>query len=133
MFNPVAPYRDLLTTLYCLWHISQIQTCLCVVVGTGFVSTSPAFMSSDIHPAGPHPRLAQKTVIEPPWPRAVVSTQFAQQSARTAVVSPPLVGCVDWRIYYISIMLSFFVDMFYPSFIYSLYICKYRIYLKGNI
>ena len=25
----------------CLWHISQIQTCLCVVVGPGFVSTSP--------------------------------------------------------------------------------------------
>ena len=26
----------------CLWQISQIQTCLCVVVGPGFVSTSPA-------------------------------------------------------------------------------------------
>ena len=29
-----------------LWHISQIQTCLCVVVGPEFVSTSPAFMRS---------------------------------------------------------------------------------------
>ena len=38
----------------CLWQISHIQTCLCVVVGPGFVSTSPAFMrSSAIHPAGP--------------------------------------------------------------------------------
>ena len=37
----------------CLWHISQIQTCLCLVVGPGFVSTSPAFMrSSASHPAG---------------------------------------------------------------------------------
>ena len=26
----------------CLWQISQIQTCLRVVVGPGFVSTSPA-------------------------------------------------------------------------------------------
>ena len=30
----------------CLRHISQIQTCLCVVVGSGCVSTSSAFMSS---------------------------------------------------------------------------------------
>ena len=44
----------------CLWHISQIQTCLCVVVGPGFVSTSPAFMSSTSHPAGPHGWLVQK-------------------------------------------------------------------------
>ena len=32
-----------LTCIY-LWQISQIQTCLCVVVGPGLVSTSPAFM-----------------------------------------------------------------------------------------
>ena len=38
----------------CLWQISQIQTCLCVVIGPGFVSTSPAFMwSSGSHRAGP--------------------------------------------------------------------------------
>ena len=30
----------------CLWQISQIQTRLCVVVGPGFVSTSPSFMRS---------------------------------------------------------------------------------------
>ena len=47
----------------CLWQISQIKTSLCVVVGPGFVSTSPAFMmSSASHPAGPHDRLAPPTV-----------------------------------------------------------------------
>ena len=33
-------------TCICLWQISQIHTCLCVFVGPGFVSTSPAFMRS---------------------------------------------------------------------------------------
>ena len=45
MFNPVAPYGYLLPTVYLLWQISQIQTCLCVVVGPGFVLTPPDFMS----------------------------------------------------------------------------------------
>ena len=37
----------------CLWQISQIQTCLCVVVGPGLVSTLPAFMKcSASHPVG---------------------------------------------------------------------------------
>ena len=50
----------------CLWKISQIQTCLCVVVGHGFVSTSPAFMrSSASHPAGPHSWLAKKVIRAP--------------------------------------------------------------------
>ena len=41
-----------------LWHISQIQTCLCVGVEPVLFSTSPAFMrSSANHPAGPHFRL----------------------------------------------------------------------------
>ena len=54
-------------TCICLWQISQIQTCLHVVVGAGLVSTSPDFMRSiAIHPSGPHGRLAQKTVIGPP-------------------------------------------------------------------
>ena len=45
----------------CLWQISQIQTYLCVFVGPGFVSTSPAFMrSSASHPVGLHGRLAKK-------------------------------------------------------------------------
>ena len=43
----------------CLWQISQILTCLCVVVEPGFVSTSPSFVkSSASHPVGPHSRLA---------------------------------------------------------------------------
>ena len=40
-------------TCICLWQISQIQTCLRVVVVPGLVSTSPAFMRSiTSHPAG---------------------------------------------------------------------------------
>ena len=43
----------------CLWKILQIQTCLCVVVGPGFVWTSYAFMrSSAVSMAG----LPKKTV-----------------------------------------------------------------------
>ena len=45
----------------CLWQISQIQTCLLVVVGPGLVSTLHAFMRSCAsHPAGPHGRLAPR-------------------------------------------------------------------------
>ena len=51
-------------TCICMWKISQIQTCLRVVVGPGLVSTWPTFMRSIAsHPAGPHDWLAQKTVI----------------------------------------------------------------------
>ena len=54
-------------TCICLWQISQIQNCLRVVVGPGLDSTSPAFMRSIAsHTAGPHGRLAKKTVIGPP-------------------------------------------------------------------
>ena len=54
-------------TSICLWQISQIQTCLRVVLGPGLVSTSPAFMRCIAsHPAGQHGRLAPKTVIGPP-------------------------------------------------------------------
>ena len=68
---------------------------LCVVVGAGFVSTSPVSMrSSASHPAG---LLAKKTGKLSPLRGVVVSTQFAQLSARTAVTAPPLVGCVDWN------------------------------------
>ena len=48
-------------TCICLWQLSQIQTCLRVFVGPGFVSTSPAFMrSSTSNSAGSHDWLAQK-------------------------------------------------------------------------
>ena len=64
----------------CLWQISQIQTCLHVVVRPGLVSTSPAFMRSIAsHPASPHGRLNQKNNNQAPnyWGRKR-STQFAQ-------------------------------------------------------
>ena len=52
----------------CLWRISQIQTCLCVVAGSGFVLTAPVVMrSSANYPAGPHGQLAKKTVNRPPF------------------------------------------------------------------
>ena len=51
-------------TCICLWQISQIQTCLRVVVGPGLVSTTPAFMkSSASHPARPHGGLSKLRVI----------------------------------------------------------------------
>ena len=61
-------------TCSCLWQISQILICLCVVVGPGLVSTSPAFIRSiTSHPAGLHGWFAQKSVIGREG-----STQFAQ-------------------------------------------------------
>ena len=84
----------------CLWQISQIQTCLCVVGGPGFVWTLTAFMSSSArHPSGPHDCLSQKNIISGThfcgWK---VSTQFVQQVAKTAVTAPPHVGCVAWSL-----------------------------------
>ena len=63
MFNPVAPYRYLLPNLY--FAVEDIANP--GLFGCGLVSTSPAFMRSFVnHPAGPHDRLVQKTVIGPP-------------------------------------------------------------------
>ena len=64
--NPVGIGGVLDVCLCCggvggLEQISQFQICLCVVVGPGFVSTSPALMRiSASYPAGPHGRLATK-------------------------------------------------------------------------
>ena len=84
-------------TCICLWQISQIQTCLFKVVGPGLVSTSPAFVSSSAsHPAGSHGQHAQKNGKSGPhWWGRKGSTQFAQQ-LESAVIAPPLVGCVVW-------------------------------------
>ena len=69
--------------------------CVCVVVGPGFVSTSPAFMrSSASHPTGSHGRLSPPPQMANRASIAGVSTQLAQQSAITVVTAPPLVGCV---------------------------------------
>ena len=68
-------------TCICLWQISQIQTCLRVVlvVGPVLVLTLSAFMNSIAsHPSGPHGRLYQKMVIRPPLLGREGSTQFAQ-------------------------------------------------------
>ena len=58
--HPVALMDIGFLPCICLWHISQVQTCLCVVVGPGFVSTSPAFMRSNASntavPHGPLPK-----------------------------------------------------------------------------
>ena len=80
----------------CLWQISQIQTCLCVVVGPRFVSTAPAFMRST--PAIQRVRrtgLPQNSDSSYHCWGQEVSTQFAQKFV-TAVTAPPLVCCVVW-------------------------------------
>ena len=65
-------------TYICMWQISQIQTCLRVVVGSGLVSRSLAFRGSIAsHPMGPHGRLAQKEVIGPPLRGRDGLTQFS--------------------------------------------------------
>ena len=46
-----------------LWHISQIQTCLCVVVGPGFVSTSTAFMRSSGSAWPAFPKMVNRSPI----------------------------------------------------------------------
>ena len=85
-------------TCICLWQISQIQTCLFKVVGSGLVSTSPAFVSSSAsYPSGPHGRHAQNGKSGPHCWGVEGSTQFAQQLG-SAVTAPPLVGCVVWSL-----------------------------------
>ena len=81
----------------CLWQISPNQTCLSVVVGPGFVLTSPARMrSSASHSAGPHGRLATQQGKSAAIAGGLdVSTQFARLFV-TAVTDPPLVCCVVW-------------------------------------
>ena len=84
----------------CLWQISKIQTCLCVVVGPSFVSTAPTFMrSSDCHPAGLHGRLAQKKLNQAHCWEREVSPRFAQHLAKPDVTAPQLVSCVVWSQY----------------------------------
>ena len=126
LFNSVARYRYLLPTVYCLWRISQIQTCLCVVVGPGFVSTSLTFMrSSTSHPTGPHGRLVQKMINLAPIARGRgVYTQFAQQSARTAVTATRLVDCDTYSmflflLFYVS--LPFILSSSYSMFLFLLF------------
>ena len=67
MFNPVAPYRYLLPNLYL--SVTDIANPDLFACGsrTWISLEMAAFMRSmTSHPAGPHGRLAQKTVIGPP-------------------------------------------------------------------
>ena len=80
-------------TCICLWQISQIHTCLRVVVGPGLVRTSPVFMRCIAsHPAGPHGRLAKKNGIRGP----IGGGGRGRQICQTAVTAPPREGCVVW-------------------------------------
>ena len=97
VFNPVVPYRYLLSNWNCMWQISQIHTCLRVVVGPGLVLTAPDFMCSiTSHPAGPHGRLAQKTVIGSPLLGGGRCRHNLHRVCQTAVTAPPRVGGVVW-------------------------------------
>ena len=85
-------------TCICLWQISQIQTCLCVVIGPGLVSTSPAFMRSIAsHPAGRFAGLPKN------GNRAHIAgggryRHNLHRVCQTAVTATPRVGCVVWSL-----------------------------------
>ena len=93
MVNPVAPYAYLLPIVY-LFLISQIQTCLCLVVDLDFMRSI-----AKIGKSGRHCWV---------WE---VSTQFAQRVV-TSVTAPPLVGCVIWSLdlLYITLLLHLFLS-----------------------
>ena len=97
--------------LLCFVYGRYRKDLLCVVVGSGFVSTSSDFMrSSAIHPAGPHDRFANKTVNRPHCWGWKVSTQIV-----TAVAAAPLVCCVAWSLLHILIYITsiYWVLLFY--------------------
>ena len=79
------------------------------------------FRSSATYPLGLHSRLVQKTVNEPSLLGQEVWTHFAEQFAKTAVIAPPLIGCVVWG-------LDCIFNMAVPNLV--LYLkCKNVIYL----
>ena len=85
-------------TCICLWQISQIQTCLRVVVGPGLVSTSAAFMRNIAsYPAGPHGRFAPKNSNWAPIAWGGRDRHNLHRVCQTAVTDPPRVGCVVRR------------------------------------
>ena len=103
----------------CLWHVSQIQTCLCVVVGHGFVSTSPVFMTSSSNHSRriAWPACPKKGKSGPHYWGREVSTQFAQQFV-TAVTTPPLVCYVVWsHLFIIIITILYYSDGIYAEYL----------------
>ena len=81
MFNPIAHYGYLLLIVY-LFMAARLG--LCVVVGHGFVSTSPAFL-------GALPAIQRLRMASLPKMGAVGIDTIGQQFAKTAVTAPPLV------------------------------------------
>ena len=105
-------------TCICLWQISQIQTCLRVVVGPGLVLTSPAFMrSSASDSVCPYGRPAQRTVN---WAGGVITLCIAV--CQTTVTAPSRVCCVVWSrpiVFYSYITRAQYI------YIYIIYVCLY--------
>ena len=85
----------------CSWQISQIQTCLCVVVGPGFVSKSPAFMRSS-HSTGPHHRLSppKKTVNRGPLLRECGFDTICTAACQNPCDSSTIGCCVVLSLYF---------------------------------
>ena len=96
MFNPVAPYRYLLSNLNL--SVADIAIPDLFVFGSRtWISLDIAcfFMSISSHPAAPHGRLAQKklsgTHCWGGWSR-----HNLHRVCQTAVTDPPRVCCVVW-------------------------------------
>ena len=90
-------------TCICLWQVSQIQSCLRVFVGPGFVSTSLAFMRSiTSHPAGPHdlPKNGNRASIA----GGGKGRHNLHRVCHTTVTAPPRVGCIVGDIIILVIM-----------------------------
>ena len=84
-----------LLTCICLWQISQIQTCLRVVVGPGLVSTSPASMMSIVsHPAG-----LPKNGNRSPIAGVEGGRHNLHRVCQTAMTASPRVGCVVFTVF----------------------------------
>ena len=102
MFNPVAPYRYLLPTVYLFvpdivnlnLFVCACRTWICIDIARFYEERChPSIGSAPAWPA------CKKTVnLGPPLMGSVVSTQFAQQSAITDVTAPPLICCIDWSL-----------------------------------
>ena len=85
-------------TCICLWQISQIQTCLRMIVGPELVSTSAAFMRSIVsHPVDPHARLP-KNGNRAPIAGGGRGRHNLHRVCQSAVTAPPCVGCVVWSL-----------------------------------
>ena len=92
MFNPVAPYRYLLSNL-CLSVADIANPYLFACGSRTWISLDIARFYKDHcrHSVGPHGRLARKTVIGR-------GRHNLHRVCQTAVTAPPRVGCVVWSL-----------------------------------